>query len=99
MNRTSFYRITLIAMGWLAIGLAAAWSKPPSTLALQGLLTGPDGLPLNGARVWRVQFYDASTGGNPLGSIQGGTVGVSRSGQWSISLSSMTTSTGQQSWC
>lgn len=57
----------------------------PTNVVIQGTLSDTSG-PLPGNRAWRVQYYDAQAGGNPLGTAISGTLAVSDSGLWSISL-------------
>ena len=85
MNRVFYYRLIFIALLGIAGGLAS-WAAAPSTVAIQGTLIGMDGLPLSGTRLWRVQYYDAQTGGSTLGSAVGGILDVASSGRWSASL-------------
>lgn len=63
-------------------GLAA----PPDTMSIQGTLADAVGEPLTGARVWRVQFFDAQTTGTALGVPSTGTATVTASGRFSIAF-------------
>jgi hypothetical protein len=63
----------------------AVWAIPP-TINIQGSLTGTDGKALSGDRVWRVQFYDAETGGNKLGDALSGSLQAGTLGHFSIAL-------------
>jgi hypothetical protein len=67
------------------LSAGAVWAIPP-TIDIQGALAGADGKALTGVRVWRVQFYDAETGGNALGSAVNGVFLVEASGRFSIEL-------------
>ncbi|MBN1866684.1 hypothetical protein JW916_05285 [Candidatus Sumerlaeota bacterium] len=87
-------RIHLTAILWSAVAICvattAAWARPlpsvPSQVSIQGTLTDSVGNPLMGNRMWRIQFYDAETGGNTLGEASSGTLSVETSGRWSISF-------------
>jgi hypothetical protein len=63
----------------------AVWAIP-TTISIQGSLVGTDGKALTGARVWRVQFYDAETGGNKLGDALAGSLQAGTLGHFSIAL-------------
>ncbi|HPS03432.1 MAG TPA: hypothetical protein PLA90_17985, partial [Candidatus Sumerlaeota bacterium] len=58
----------------------------PSTISIQGALTGSDGQALTGVRVWRVQFYNAEVGGGTLGSAITGVFLIETPGRFSIEL-------------
>jgi hypothetical protein len=58
----------------------------PSTINIQGALTGSDGQALTGVRVWRVQFYNAGMGGGTLGSALSGVFLIEAPGRFSIEL-------------
>jgi hypothetical protein len=85
MNRKCLCGLMLIAL--LALDKpAVSWGAVPSTTAIQGTLAGADGHPLTGMRIWRVRYFSASSGGSQLGSILGGTMTVTPTGRWSVSL-------------
>ena len=65
---------------------AGALPAPPETVCVQGTLADASGQALTGARVWRVQFHDASTSGTALGLPLTGTTTVAASGRFSIAL-------------
>jgi hypothetical protein len=66
--------------------LATTAQAIPPTISIQGSLVGSDGKALTGVRVWRVQFYDAQTGGNALGGAFNGVGLVEAAGRFSIEL-------------
>jgi hypothetical protein len=74
----------MLALGWL--GAMSALAAVPRTVCIQGVLTGVDAKPLTGDRTWRVQYYDAESGGAMLGAALNGTLTVADSGRWAISL-------------
>ncbi len=63
--------------------LAAGAFAASNQVVIQGTLTD-DSAPLTGDRAWRVQYYDAQTGGSALGAPRSGTLTVSDTGRWSI---------------
>ena len=75
------------AMACILMGVAGgALAAPPETVCVQGTLADASGQALTGARVWRVQFHDASTSGTALGLPLTGTTTVAASGRFSIVL-------------
>ena len=63
-----------------------SWGAVPTTVVIQGTLAGGHGRPLTGSRVWRVRYFSASSGGSQLGVVLGGTMTVTPTGRWSVSL-------------
>src|SRR5262245_652355 len=77
----------LVLLGLLGIaGIMMARAGVPSTVLIQGKLTDTAGNALTGTRAWRVQFYDAASGGMALGPALTGNLTVSSTGRWIISL-------------
>ncbi|MFP4381878.1 MAG: hypothetical protein ACLFUS_15365, partial [Candidatus Sumerlaeia bacterium] len=75
--------VCLVLAVCMCVGMLCA---APETVVIQGRLMDSDDNALSGDRAWRVQYYNAETGGSPLGTAQTGTVSVSDSGLFSISL-------------
>ncbi len=70
----------------LCILSSAAWAAP-TVSSVQGRVVDADGMPLAGARAWRIQFFDSAEGGAALGGAIAGTVAVSATGRFTIELS------------
>ena len=68
----------------ILLTMLAAAADVPDSVCIQGVLTDAEGAPLTGTRVYGVQYYDAESGGNPLGGTLNGSVAVEASGQWCI---------------
>lgn len=76
-----------VAVTFVALVLVQAVTfAAPSTISVQGMLSNGSGNPITGAFPYRIQFYDASTGGNTLGGAIDGSVNVSSEGRFSISI-------------
>lgn len=61
-------------------------ATPPAAINLHGQVLSASGEPISGSRAYAVQFFDASTGGNPLGSALTGTVLVSDDGLFNLAI-------------
>ncbi|HPS01787.1 MAG TPA: hypothetical protein PLA90_09605 [Candidatus Sumerlaeota bacterium] len=83
LSRIGFRLVFLIIFFALQASIVRA---VPPTISIQGSLAGSDGKALTGVRVWRVQFYDAQTGGHALGSAFNGVFASQPSGRFSIDL-------------
>ena len=84
MKRETMKTMLVVTVGLILAGggeLLAA-----DMIGIQGTLTDAAGDPLTGARVWRVQFYDAETSGTALGVSLTGTTTVEASGRFAIAL-------------
>jgi hypothetical protein len=70
----------------LLCGAVGALAQPPQTINIQGALENSAGAPVTGTRAYRVRFFDASSGGNQIGSDATGTVTLSDAGRFNIEL-------------
>ncbi len=82
-SRTKFMVAGAVLMA-LILGISAAFADPPSTVNVRGQLLDPQGHALSGMREFRVQFYDAATGGTALGLAINGQTEVSLEGLFNI---------------
>ena len=77
-------RFDFLLIAFLTLFLPSHLFGVPETIAIQGQLNMSSGEPLSGSRVYRVQFYDAPTGGNAIGGPLTGTVTIIGSGRFTI---------------
>jgi hypothetical protein len=68
------------------LGAIPAIASPPTSITIQGRLTGPGGAPLIGERDFRVRFFTAQTAGVQLGADVTGTTQLSDVGRFNLEL-------------
>ncbi|MCX7046093.1 MAG: hypothetical protein NTX50_11485 [Candidatus Sumerlaeota bacterium] len=76
----------IITMAVVLCLFSAVTFAAPSAIVIQGKLADGSGKPLTGLRQYRVQFYDAETGGNALGAPTTGTITLPASGRFSFEV-------------
>lgn len=79
-------RTALLAVILAVVFAAASPAAPPGAVIVQGVLTDGSGRGLTGDRAYRVRFYDAPTGGGPLGGAVTGVISVPASGRFAIAV-------------
>ncbi len=82
MRVYAYHRTMCVSLLFAATALAA----PPAAINIHGQLLSSSGAPVTGARVYSVQFHDASTAGNALGGALTGSVDVSAEGLFNLSV-------------
>ncbi len=85
-HSTTKFMVTGAILMALILGISVAFADPPPTVNVRGQLLDPQGHALSGLREFRVQFYDAASGGTALGLAISGQTEVSLEGLFNITV-------------
>jgi hypothetical protein len=89
-SRNDFPLYSRVSLVTFLIGtiysLSPSMGAVPGTILIQGNLETAEGEPVTGTQLFYIGFYDAETGGNPLGATTG-FVAFSSTGRFSIPIS------------